>query len=60
MKSCGGNALIARKIGEGKEQESRQDFSLLMAVAFIFSIVLAFSVIGECGGKHSQENGKIR
>lgn len=39
---CGGNALIARKIGEGKEQKARQDFSLLMAVAFIFGVVLAF------------------
>ena len=41
MFGSGGNALIARKIGEGKEQEARQDFSLLMAVAFVFSVVLA-------------------
>lgn len=41
MFGSGGNALIARKIGEGREQEARQDFSLLMAVAFVFSIVLA-------------------
>ncbi len=41
MFGSGGNALIARKIGEGKEQEARQDFSLLMTVAFIFSVVLA-------------------
>lgn len=37
----GGNALVAKKIGEGKAQEAREDFSLLMAVAFIFSVVLA-------------------
>ncbi len=41
MFGSGGNALIARKIGEGRAQEARQDFSLLMAVAFVFSIVLA-------------------
>ncbi len=36
----GGNALVARKIGEGKHQEARKDFSLLMAAAFIFGVVL--------------------
>ena len=36
----GGNALVVRKIGEGKHQEARKDFSLLMAAAFIFSVVL--------------------
>ena len=41
MFGSGGNALIARKIGEGRVQDARQDFSLLMAVAFVFSIVLA-------------------
>lgn len=41
MFGSGGNALIARKIGEGREQEARQDFSLLMVVAFVFSVALA-------------------
>ena len=40
MFGTGGNALVAKKLGEGKEQEAREDFSLLMAAAFVFSIVL--------------------
>lgn len=40
MFGTGGNALVVRKIGEGKHQEARKDFSLLMAAAFIFSVVL--------------------
>lgn len=41
MFGSGGNALVAKKIGEGKQQEAREDFSLMMAVAFGFSVVLA-------------------
>lgn len=41
MFGTGGNALVAKKLGEGKGQEAREDFSLLMAVAFVFSIVLS-------------------
>ena len=41
MFGSGGNALIVRKIGESQEQEARQAFSLLMAVAFLFCVVLA-------------------
>lgn len=41
MFGTGGNALVSRKIGEGKRQEAREDFSLLMLVAFLFSVVLA-------------------
>ena len=41
MFGTGGNALVAKKIGEGKQREAREDFSLLMAVAFIFSVVLS-------------------
>ena len=41
MFGTGGNALVARKIGEGKHREAREDFSLLMAVAFVFSVVLS-------------------
>ena len=40
MFGSGGNALVARKIGEGRHQEAREDFSLMMAVAFVFSVVL--------------------
>lgn len=41
MFGTGGNALVAKKIGEGRTQEAREDFSLLMAVAFVFSVILA-------------------
>ena len=41
MFGTGGNDLIAKKIGEGKQQEALEDFSLLMAVAFLFSLVLS-------------------
>lgn len=41
MFGTGGNALIAKKIGEGKQQEALEDFSLLMAVAFLFGLVLS-------------------
>ena len=42
MFGTGGNALVAKKLGEGKGPEAREDFSLLMGVAFAFSVVLAF------------------
>ncbi len=41
MFGTGGNALVAKKIGEGRGEEAREDFSLLMATAFLFSIVLS-------------------
>lgn len=41
MFGSGGNALVARKLGEGKEREAQEDFSLLMLVAFAFSVALA-------------------
>lgn len=41
MFGTGGNALVAKKLGEGKEREAREDFSLLMVTAFAFSIVLS-------------------
>ena len=40
MFGTGGNALVAKKLGEGKERGAREDFSLLMVTAFAFSIVL--------------------
>lgn len=41
MFGTGGNALVAKKLGEGKTREAQEDFSLLMLVAFVFSVVLA-------------------
>lgn len=41
MFGSGGNALVAKKLGEGKTREAQEDFSLLMAVAFLFSVTLA-------------------
>ena len=41
MFGTGGNALVAKKLGEGKSQEAREDFSLLMVTAFVFSVILA-------------------
>ncbi|MCL1996506.1 MAG: MATE family efflux transporter [Defluviitaleaceae bacterium] len=35
MLGVGGNAMIAKKIGEGKEKEGRQNFSLITLVAVI-------------------------
>lgn len=40
MFGTGGNALVARKIGEGKEKEAREDFSLLALSCFLFTTVL--------------------
>ena len=41
MFGTGGNALVAKKLGEGRRQEAREDFSLLMATAFLFSAALS-------------------
>ena len=41
MFGSGGNALVSKKLGEGNEREAQEDFSLLMLVAFIFSITLS-------------------
>lgn len=40
MFGSGGNALIAAKLGEGKNQEAREDFSLLLLVSFIVSLFI--------------------
>lgn len=34
MLSTGGSALIAKKLGEGKEREAQEDFSFLTLVSF--------------------------
>ena len=41
MFGSGGNALVAKKLGEGKVREAQEDFSLLMAAAFVFSVALS-------------------
>ncbi|MCL2619684.1 MAG: MATE family efflux transporter [Defluviitaleaceae bacterium] len=41
MLGVGGNAMIAKKIGEGKELEGRQNFSLLILTGFIVSVSIA-------------------
>ncbi len=40
MFGSGGNALVARKLGEKKQQEAREDFSLLMVVSFVISLLI--------------------
>lgn len=40
MFGSGGNALIAAKLGEGKNQEAREDFSLLLLISFIVSLFI--------------------
>lgn len=44
MIGTGGNALIAKKIGEGKGQEARQNFSLLLVLTLVFGVLT--SIIG--------------
>lgn len=45
MFGTGGNALVAKKLGEGKAREAKEDFSLLLLVAFLFSVTLVFLCI---------------
>lgn len=40
MLSTGGSALIAKKLGEEKEREAREDFSFLTLVSFLFGIAI--------------------
>lgn len=40
MLSTGGSALIAKKLGEGKEREAREDFSFLTLISFLFGIAI--------------------
>jgi len=40
MLSTVGSALIAKKLGEGKEREAREDFSFLTLVSFLFGIAI--------------------
>lgn len=40
MFGSGGNALVAKKLGEKKSQEAREDFSLLLVTAFVLSMAI--------------------
>nr|WP_317357217.1 MATE family efflux transporter [uncultured Tyzzerella sp.] len=41
MLSSGGCALVMKKLGEGKEEEAKKDFTLILTFAFIVSIVIS-------------------
>lgn len=43
MMATGGNALISRKIGEGKEREAREDFTLLILAGAAVGVGIAVS-----------------
>lgn len=47
MFATGGSALIAKKLGEKKEHEAREDFSLIVLVSLFLGIVILF--IGNIG-----------
>ena len=38
----GGNAMIAKKLGEGRDKEGQQNFSLIVLVGFIASVAIMF------------------
>ena len=40
MMGVGGNALVAKKIGEGQERQGRENFSLISLVSLIVSVLL--------------------
>ena len=44
MLGTGGNALVAKKLGEGLEKEARENFSLISLAAVVLSVIM--SVIG--------------
>lgn len=39
MLATGGSAIIARKLGEKKEQEAREDFSFLILIGFLLGVL---------------------
>ncbi|MCL2841548.1 MAG: MATE family efflux transporter [Defluviitaleaceae bacterium] len=41
MLGVGGNALIAKKIGEGKAQEAKENFSLITLISFLLATSIA-------------------
>lgn len=42
MFSTGGSALIAKKLGEGKKEEAREDFSMLFLVSLFLGLCFTF------------------
>lgn len=40
MLATGGSAVVAKKMGEGKNEEARSDFSMFTAVGLLFSVLL--------------------
>lgn len=40
MLATGGSALVARKLGEGKKQEAREDFSMIIMAGLVTSLIL--------------------
>lgn len=40
MIGAGGSALIAKKMGEGKSQEAKENFTLLVATCFVIGVIL--------------------
>ncbi len=45
MFGMGGGALCAIKLGEGKNQEAKEDFTSLVLISFVTSIIFAIGVI---------------
>ena len=41
MLTTGGSAIVARKMGEGKEQEAKEDFTVIMLTAAVLAAVLS-------------------
>ncbi|MGL4913987.1 MAG: MATE family efflux transporter [Romboutsia sp.] len=41
MLGSGGSAVIAKKLGEGKEKEARENFTLIVLLGFILGIIIA-------------------
>lgn len=42
MLGSGGSAVIAKKLGEGKNKEARENFSLIILVGFLLGVIIAF------------------
>lgn len=42
MFGTGGNAIVAKRLGEGKEKTARENFSLIIVSAFLVSLVFTF------------------
>ncbi|MCL2224068.1 MAG: MATE family efflux transporter [Defluviitaleaceae bacterium] len=45
MMGVGGNALVAKKIGEGREKEGRENFSLITLVSLVGAVAISVAAI---------------